>query len=244
MVGQRTYRTFRASQRGGPVKLKSCDAFTKALKAAEGRIDSVIGSKLSSFFELAEYNWMPPRPPSANGEPSTYVFEMITFLTAYVDSVLLGLDESLKTRAYRNALARINVWLIVSRMAQVDHTSSYKYSQNTLCGREVAQFNEAALSNVMADVTFVETEIRRLGRPELDNVFDEVKQTMNIILSDAVSGYMEPSIRSMSYAAVKPARLSVMLLKLSRGLAMGKTPIMQGRADKRRREADEVGRLK
>lgn len=58
---------------------------------------------------------MPPRPQSAVGEPSTYVFEMITFLTAYVDSVLIGLNEQVKTRAYRNALARINRWLMVRR---------------------------------------------------------------------------------------------------------------------------------
>jgi hypothetical protein len=58
---------------------------------------------------------MPPRPQSAVGEPSTYVFEMITFLTAYVDSVLIGLNEQVKTRAYKNALARINRWLMVSR---------------------------------------------------------------------------------------------------------------------------------
>ena len=57
---------------------------------------------------------MAPRPQSTVGEPSTYVFEMITFLTAYVDSVLIGLNEDIKTRAYRNALARINNWLMVS----------------------------------------------------------------------------------------------------------------------------------
>lgn len=87
------------------------------MAAAEGRIDSVIGSKLESFFELAEYNWMAPRPQSTVGEPSTYVFEMITFLTAYVDSVLIGLNEDIKTRAYRNALTRINTWLMVSTLS-------------------------------------------------------------------------------------------------------------------------------
>ena len=37
------------------------------------------------------------------------------------------------------------------------------------------RFNEDALASVLADVTFIETEIRRLGKPELDSVFDEVK---------------------------------------------------------------------
>jgi hypothetical protein len=106
----------RASQRGGPVKLSSCQAFAKALATAESRIDAVIGSKLESFFELAEYNWMPTRPQSTSQDPSTYVFEMITFLTAYVDSVLIGLNEDIKTRAYKSALGKINAWLMVSTM--------------------------------------------------------------------------------------------------------------------------------
>ena len=101
------------------MKLTSVQSFIQSLNAAEARIDNVIGSKLESFFELAEYNWMPPRPQSAAGEPSTYVFEMITFLTAYVDSVLIGLNEEIKTRAYRNALLRINRWLMVSRTCEV-----------------------------------------------------------------------------------------------------------------------------
>lgn len=57
---------------------------------------------------------MPARPQSTAAEPSTYVFEMITFLTAYVDSVLIGLSEEIKTRAYSAALSRINKWLMVS----------------------------------------------------------------------------------------------------------------------------------
>lgn len=104
---------FSASQRGGPVKLASGTSFNSTLSIAQSRIDSIINSKLESFFELAEYNWMPARPQSTVEEPSTYVFEMITFLTAYVDSVLIGLKEEFKTVAYRNALTRINRWLMV-----------------------------------------------------------------------------------------------------------------------------------
>lgn len=47
--------------------------------------------------------------------------------------------------------------------------------QETLCGKGVSKVNEAALSNVLADVSFIEAEIKRLERPALDKVFDEVK---------------------------------------------------------------------
>ncbi|EIW70745.1 hypothetical protein M231_02602 [Tremella mesenterica] len=216
----------RASQRGGPIKLASCKSFAEALAAAESRIDQVIGSKLESFFELAEYNWTPARPQSTATEPSTYVFEMITFLTAYVDSVLIGLNEGIKTRAYMSALARINKWLM-----------------DMLCGKDIPRYNEAALSSVLADVTFIEAEIRRLDKPDLHHVFDEVKLTINIVLSEAIQGYLEPSIRQMSYSAVQPSKLVIILTKLSRAAHLAGGPANLGRAERRRHEADEVARL-
>ena len=155
------------------MKLSSTKSFAEATAVAEGRIDQVIGSKLESFFELAEYDWMPKRPQSTAGEPSTYVFEMITFLTAYVDSVLIGLNEAIKTRAYQAALARINKWLMASIVSCP--SCPVLTCQETLCGKEVVRFNEGALAKVLSDVKFIETEVKRMEKPGLDHVFDEVK---------------------------------------------------------------------
>lgn len=47
--------------------------------------------------------------------------------------------------------------------------------QDLLCGKDVQRFNEPALSSVLADVKFIEDEIRRLERPALDKVLEEVK---------------------------------------------------------------------
>jgi hypothetical protein len=54
---------------------------------------------------------------------------------------------------------------------------------------------------------------------------------------------MEPSIRQMSYAAVKPIRLAVILAKLGKAAAIAGGPVGQGKAERRRREADEVAKL-
>lgn len=85
--------------------------------------------------------------------------------------------------------------------------------------------------------------IRRSETGQL-NVFDPAcevdEQTINIILSDAVSAYLEPSIRTGSYAAVKPIRLAVILAKLGKGAAATGGAAGQGRAERRRREADQV----
>lgn len=137
--------------------MSSVQAFENTLSLAQDRIDAVLASKIESFCELADYQWMPKRAPD-NIEPSNFVFEMITFLTAYVDAVLIGLSDEIKTRAYQRALQRINLWFM-----------------DTLTSRDVARYNEFALMNVLADVTFVEQEVKRLGKVGLDHVFDEVK---------------------------------------------------------------------
>lgn len=129
-----------------------------------------------------------------------------------------------------------------------------------LCGKDVARFNEPALSSVLADVKFIEDEIRRLERPALDRVLEEVKlvrrillilaadkltpeQTINLVLSDAIPGYLEASIRQTSYTAVKPLRLSTVLTKLARGTSAVPSSGAMSRAERRRMEADQVARL-
>ena len=48
--------------------------------------------------------------------------------------------------------------------------------QDLLCGKDVPRYNEPALANVLADVKFIEDEIRRLEKPALDKVLEEVRQ--------------------------------------------------------------------
>lgn len=49
-----------------------------------------------------------------------------------------------------------------------------------MTGKEIVKLNESALASVLADVSFIEIEIKRLGKPELDHVFDEVKHVCNL----------------------------------------------------------------
>lgn len=66
-------------------------------------------------------------------------------------------------------------------------------------------------------------------------------QSIKLILDEAVNAYMEPSVRHLSYAAVKPQKLSVILNKLAAGsMAMGST----AKAERRRAEAEAVARLR
>lgn len=114
-------------------------------------------------------------------------------------------------------------------------------------------YNEAALMYVRTDVVFIETEIQRLGKAGLDRVFDEVKhvskglvdmadiQTLNIVLSDAVAAFMEPSVRQLSYGAVRPSRLAAVLSRLANGAqAAGQV----NKAERLRVEAHAVSQMR
>ncbi len=68
-------------------------------------------------------------------------------------------------------------------------------------------------------------------------------KTIAIILSDAVNAYLEPSIRQLSYSAVNPRKLSIVLLKLSRAAQAVGGPAGSGRAERRRLESESVARL-
>jgi hypothetical protein len=54
---------------------------------------------------------------------------------------------------------------------------------------------------------------------------------------------MEPSIRNMSYSAVKPVRLAVILAKVGRGTAAAGSAAAANKADRRRQESEMVSRL-
>lgn len=148
-------------------------------------------------------------------EPSTYLFEMITFLTAYVDSVLIMLNETIKTRTYRMALEHINQGLLVSRTVNLMSPIANICLQGYLVGADVPRLNEQALKNLADDVTFIEKEVKRLEKPGLDNVFDEIKSVgckvlfrepflMSVVLDDQPHPLgSDPSV----YGAIHPSRI-------------------------------------
>jgi len=58
-----------------------------------------------------------------------------------------------------------------------------------------------------------------------------------------VQDFLKPNIRQASYASVRPKRLSTLLEKLAKFGASCKDPAERERGEKRRKEADAVGRL-
>ncbi|KAF5390532.1 hypothetical protein D9757_002620 [Collybiopsis confluens] len=219
---ERSLTNLRTAQRGGAIQLKAGSTFHSTLTRCVSRIKSVINSKLDDFFELSEYNWV---PTSREDGPNMYLYELVNWLTTVVDSQLL-IAPSYIDEAYMGAAEYISECFM-----------------DFLSGRNIAMMNENAISNLLVDCDFLETEFQRIGRPHLSSAFTELRATTGIVLSDTIQEYLIPANRQTSYATVKHKRLQALLEKLAQyGSTRRDVPGRQ-LGEKRRKEAEAVGRL-
>jgi len=65
----------------------------------------------------------------------------------------------------------------------------------------------------------------------------------SIVMSDSVTDYLVPSLRQTTYATVKPKKLAPLLEKLARYGGSCRDHASRERGEKRRKEAEAVGRL-
>ena len=70
-----------------------------------------------------------------------------------------------------------------------------------------------------------------------------MEQTTSIIVGGTVQEYLVPANRHASYATVKPKRLQALLEKLARFGANQRDAVSRELGEKRRREAEAVGRV-
>ena len=122
--------------------------------------------------------------------------------------------------------------------------------------------NENAMANVLVDVDFLEEQFKSAGRPNLVSLFSELRavrppslsirifffqlgplQTISIVLSDSVAEFLVPSRRQTTFANIKPKKLTAVLEKLARYGGSCRDQLSRERGEKRRKEADAVGRL-
>lgn len=218
---ERSLTALRSAQRGGTIRLTAAASFKKAQTRASSRIASLINSKLDDFFGLSEYDWTPATREDA---PSMYLYELVNWLTTVVDS--LQISDSYKDEAYRAATAYITQCLM-----------------NFLTERTIEKINENAIANILVDLDFLEEQFRSAGRSNLSPLFNELRSTTSIVLSDSVAEYLVPSLRQTTYANVKPKKLKALLDKLARYAASCRDQASREKGERRRKEAEAVGRL-
>lgn len=195
--------------------------FSEPFAKACNRITALITSKLDDFFDLSEYAWT---PQTREGTPSMYLYELMNWLTTVVDS--LAIEESYKDDAYKAAIGYIAESLM-----------------NFMIGPKVPAMNENAIANIATDITFLEAEITRIGRSHLNSTFSELRAMAELVLQDKVQEYLNPQVRQTLYGDIKPRRLQALLEKLVRYMAGRRDNISREQGEKRKKEAEVVGRL-
>ncbi|KAI0048060.1 exocyst complex component sec15 subunit [Auriscalpium vulgare] len=218
---ERSLTSLRSTQRGGVIRLTAAGSFSKTLTRALERISMLITSKLDDFFELSEYDWTPKGREDA---PSMYLYELVNWLTTVVDSLVI--KEVYKDEAYRGAVAYIAQCLM-----------------DFLADRNIPTMNENAISNILVDIDFLEDQLKATGRSHLTSVFSEIRSTTSIVLQDNVADFLVPANRQTTYSSIKMKRLQALLEKLAKYGASCRDAPSRELGDKRRREADAVGRL-
>ncbi|KAK0550336.1 Rab GTPase-binding exocyst subunit S15 [Tilletia horrida] len=188
---------------GSKLRLDSSSHFAHTLALAHTRIDGAIQEKLLQFLEMAAaFEYMPTRTKAeagANVQP-TQLVELMRWLSDTVDSVMALLKESTKMEVYRRAFAYIANHML-----------------NTLLAKNEPALNLKALQNVKSDVDFLSEKARAGGRAEAASAFDEIQQTLSVLISDSVVEYAtSPSIRNAKYQAIKPATLAALMEKLAK----------------------------
>ncbi|KAI0677043.1 rsec15 [Trametes maxima] len=225
---ERSLTNIRSSQRGGTIRVMSAASFAATRNKALARVTEAMSSKLDDFFGLSEYDWTPKTREDA---PSMYLYELVNWLTTVVDS--LALKDAYKEEAYRGAVGYI---------ASCFMASIHILWRDFLTGRDYPMMNENAIANLLLDVDFLDEELRRSGHSH-SAAFTELRSTASVVMSDAVNAYLVASIRQTSYAAVKPKRLQALLEKLARYGQECRDPPSRERGERRRKEAEAVGRL-
>ncbi|KAL7282248.1 hypothetical protein ACG7TL_003717 [Trametes sanguinea] len=216
---ERSLTNIRSSQRGGTIRLRAAASFAATRTKALARVTEVMSSKLE-LFELSEYDWT---PKSRKGAPSGHLDELVSWLTTVIDS--LALKDVYKEEAYRGAVGYIASCFM-----------------DFLTGRDIPMINEHAIANLLMDVDFLDEELKRSGHSH-SAAFTELRSTASVVMSDAVNAYHVASIRQTSYPAVKPKRLQALLEKLARYGLECRDAASRERGEKRRKEAEAVGRL-
>lgn len=215
----------RAPHRGGKLRLDASTHFNTTLDMAQQRIDSAIATKISEFFGMAEYNWVPTRQ---SREPQEWLAEMLQWLSTMMESVLVLLPRDIKMEHYKTAFRYVADTLL----------------NDQLLSKDEPQVSLLGLVNAQIDVDYLikQSEAMQEG---MSDVFQEIKQTMTIPIEGKVSDYaMNTTIRQQRYKEVKPTKLASLIEKLGRYEGRpGSGERGEREAAKRRNERDAVLRL-
>ncbi|PWW79860.1 exocyst complex subunit Sec15-like protein [Tuber magnatum] len=189
----------RQSNHGCGVSLKATERFRSEKKTAEKRIFELVNSKIDDLVETAEYDWMAAKKLE---EPSEYLQQMTLWMRNIMSSTLLGLPKDIKGFIYFDALSHIATSILALPMSD-----------------SVKKINKNAVAALDMDVHYLMEFVDSLNEPLLPTIFEELRQTINLLQSDSAEEFYSIDTRMRRYASVNPVNGPVLLEKLVSGAA-------------------------
>ncbi|PUU83721.1 exocyst complex subunit Sec15-like-domain-containing protein [Tuber borchii] len=189
----------RQSNHGGSISLKATERFRSEKKTAEKRIFELVNSKIDDLVETAEYDWMATKKLE---EPSEYLQQMTLWMRNIMSSTLLGLPTDIKGFIYFDALSHIATSILALPMSD-----------------SVKKINKNAVAALDMDIRYLMEFVDSLNEPLLPTIFEELRQTIDLLQSDNAEEFYSIDTRMRRYASVNPINGPVLLEKLVIGSA-------------------------
>lgn len=175
-----------------PVHLLAKECFEESRRIAEKHIYEVVNEKIDGLSELAEYDWTTTQ---RRQQPSTYLRDMVDFLSNVMDSTLVNLPDEIKGFMYLEALDHLARSLMEMLLS-------------------VPRISDPALANFRIDVQFLDRFVQRIGDPKLFATFDEVRESTNLMMSATPhEEYQSVDLRMRNYSQVKGQNVPRLLEK-------------------------------
>ncbi|KAF9110162.1 hypothetical protein BGX27_006704 [Mortierella sp. AM989] len=184
----------RSTSDDSKISLQATGLFRETRKSAEKRISELVNSKIDDILELAEYDWLPSGIEDLH---STYIQELVSFLSVVMSATLQNLPDSIRTFVYYDALEHLAAQL-----------------HGIFTDPSVKHINQNFVSVFDKDVRYLEDFVETLENPNVTQTFLSLRQLINLLLSENTEEYMDPEVRSKRYTQVKSDDVTRMLEKL------------------------------
>ncbi|KAF9896712.1 hypothetical protein BX616_006896, partial [Lobosporangium transversale] len=151
----------RSTSDNSKISLQATSLFRETRRSAEKRISELVNSKIDDILELAEYDWL---PSSIEDLHSTYLQELVSFLSVVMSATLQNLPDSIRTFVYYDALEHL-----ASQLHRIFTDPNVKHINQNF----VAIFDK--------DIRYLEDFVATLDNPSVAQAFQPLRQVNSFV---------------------------------------------------------------
>lgn len=201
-----------SGRRRGHMALEATVKLRDTAKRAEERVFQLIETSMQDFFSIADYDW---QRRDISEDRSTYVLEMTTYLFTLTNTTLVRLPVDVSSLVYLGLADQLSVGLM-----NILQEAPYGITHE-------------ALQTFRLDIDFLQNFVTQIAvesqNQSLDDTLTEVKQVVDLLLSEKPEEYNNPQIRMRKYDRVKPEVAQPLLAKLEFKGTSDDTPVTSPR---------------